>query len=289
MNPIPAPQIAQALQHAIDRHRVGRLSEAVALYRQILSAMPGQVDVHRYLGQALLRLGRLGEAIDTYVQALRGSERGDLRGEFVQIIRSAFFQAPHAEVQALLVRALDEVWADPGELLTPAASLVEANPAVREGLACADAAWSPALRAGIAADPLLRALLRSDTISSIALERLLTRARRQMLDEAVAGAGADPLPAFHAALAGQCFINEYVWACSDHEVQQLAVLHRRLATSQADGAAPDARWLVACAAYAPLSQLPGAQAWAARPWSGPLSSRSSSRPPSAPLAQASPG
>jgi len=270
MTQTPVPDIAQALQRAIGHHRAGHLAEAAAQYRQILSAAPGQVDVHRYLGQALLRQGRLGEAIDTYVQALQGSERAELRSEFVQIIRSAFFQAPHAEMQALLVRALEEVWADPGELLTPATSLVEANPAVREGIARAGQVWGPALRAAIAADRLLLALLDSDAINSIALERLLTQARRRMLDEALAGAGVDPLLAFHAALARQCFINEYVYACSDHEIQQLAALRQRLDACLEDGTAPDTRWLVAGAAYAPLSQLPGAEAWSTQPWPAPL-------------------
>ena len=81
--------------------------------------------------------------------------------------------------------------------------------------------------ASIAGDPLLRQLLISGRVSDPELERVLTVARRALLDWA---RGANPsggeLIDFFAVLAEQCFLNEYVFAVSAEELQQLANLQR---------------------------------------------------------------
>lgn len=268
------------LQQALAQHQAGRLREAERLYRQIIEREPlhaeawrllgvvalqsGQLDAaaascrHSLelddqqplawsnLGQALMRLGRPGEAIACQAQALRLDDGPGFRAAFVQTVRTLHFGSPHAPVRELLMRALDEGWADAAELLTPATSLVTCE--------------LPTLPA-LAGDRLLHRLLQTECINSIELERTLTRLRRDLLAAALVRSDTGTL-GLHAAIARQCFINEYVWSCSDDEAALLALLRQRLA----DSARPEPAWLAASASYAPLGELPRAEAWAALGW-----------------------
>lgn len=273
------PDLALVHGHLADALALlGRDEEAIAAYAAALAITPAAADLHARIGRAFRRRAQWPQAIASHLQALRLRDDAAHRQEFVQTIRGMHFETPHAEVRAWLIRALDEGWVDAGELLTPATSLVECHPAVREALDRLRrdgraARLGAALLGEIAADGLLLHLLAIDALNSVPLERLLTAVRRQMLADALEPAAHDEPPdeallRLQAAIAGQCFINEYVYAVDDQEAEQLARLlaqmHERIASGDGPGA------LIASAAYAPLSGLPGIAALAARPWPAPL-------------------
>jgi len=95
-------------------------------------------------------------------------------------------------------------------------------------------------------------------------------ARRLMLDAAVAGETADEALDFHAALARQCFINEYVFSRADDEIQKAEGLRDRLAAAVANGNEIPVIWILAVAAYLPLSQLPFAARLRELQWPDPV-------------------
>ncbi len=69
----PAPataQAAQALHAALGYHQSGRLAEAEALYRQVLTQVPANVDALHLLGVLLHHTGRHAHAADLIGQAL---------------------------------------------------------------------------------------------------------------------------------------------------------------------------------------------------------------------------
>jgi SAM-dependent methyltransferase len=125
--------------------------------------------------------------------------------------------------------------------------------------------------ASIAGDPLLRQLMIAGRVSDPELERVLTVARRALLDWACGtnAAGAE-LIEFFGALAEQCFLNEYAFAQSDDErtaVERIAVhLSER---ARAGGYIPPA-WLIATAAYRPLHAVAGTDALPGRAWPEPI-------------------
>src|SRR5258705_7506069 len=100
--------------------------------------------------------------------------------------------------------------------------LTRRNPAVSDALARAAAmaphdVFGPDEIAAIAGEGLLHDLMVSARVSDRDLELLLTAARRSLVAAADKSAGAAPLILDLAcALARQCFINEYVWAPTDH-------------------------------------------------------------------------
>ena len=65
------PSTSDLFQRGLTDHRAGRLLQAQAAYRQILSIDPAHADAHHALGAALYALGRSAEAEASYREALQ--------------------------------------------------------------------------------------------------------------------------------------------------------------------------------------------------------------------------
>jgi SAM-dependent methyltransferase len=104
------------------------------------------------------------------------------------------------------------------------------------------------------------------------MERLLTAARRLLLETAIDEAGHDAgeVPSFYSALARQCFINEYVFAQSEEEAGQVDDLSARLTAALETGAPVMAHWVTAIAAYKSLGSLPLTAQLLDRQWPEPI-------------------
>jgi SAM-dependent methyltransferase len=122
----------------------------------------------------------------------------------------------------------------------------------------------------IGGDPLLICLLESTPVCDIELERFLTALRFILLEAATAAS--DPRLLDEAilkvacALAQQCFVNEYVFALAEGELDQALRLRAALIADMASGGPVPALWLAAVAAYVPLSSLPAAETILHRSW-----------------------
>jgi trans-aconitate methyltransferase len=113
----------------------------------------------------------------------------------------------------------------------------------------------------------LLALLTAAPIVTMELERHLTRMRRTLLTQASAAARVDNRSLeFFAALARQCFINEYVFAQAADEAAQVQEVRARLAA----GETLSPLQLVAVAAYVPLHAVEGAERLIAQQWPEPI-------------------
>lgn len=239
----------------------GHAADAVAHFQAAIRADPQLTDAYLNLGQALLRHGKLfdalgvinrtfelglaearaADALDLVRQALAIEESVDTRTLFVQCVRNLRSVPDSPEIRALMIRALTEPWGRPADLSAAATSLIVRDNAISKR------------------DALLHALLTSACIRDAVLERFLTGARRALLDAALGGAAADENAiAFACALASQCFINEYAFACTDGEIDQA----RRLR----DVRDITPLRLAALAAYEPLHALGDADALLARDW-----------------------
>jgi SAM-dependent methyltransferase len=141
-------------------------------------------------------------------------------------------------MRVLLEQALREGWARPALLLPPAADLVKLR--LREG--------KP-----IESDALLHLMLVTAPNCDIELEAMLTAMRRQLL--------AQPQNrdlVFTAALAQQCFINEYVFAEEPEERGKAEALARGIEKTLAEDDVVPAIALLAVACYIPIHTLQGA-------------------------------
>jgi Flp pilus assembly protein TadD/SAM-dependent methyltransferase len=234
---------------------LGQWDEAAAQYRHALALKPELVDVYRNLGRIVLAQDDAAEALALTRRALAQRETVELRALFVQCVRELAPSAIDGELRALIARALTEGWSRPSELSVLAGELCGHNDDLL----------------ALAEDRLLHALMQSAPVRTVALEGVLTGARRQLLAHATtAGPHEDSLLGFACALAQQCFINEYMFAVSEEETAHARDLQNTLAAALAAGADISPLILAAVAAYVPLNALAQADSLLLRSWPAPI-------------------
>jgi len=256
----------------------GNLVEAMHCFRSALSLRPDFPDAHAGLGDALSALGQPDPALRSYRQALALTESPEFKARFAWGIRHADLVHADAGIRDLVIRAISEPWARPGDLAPATTRLLGANQDLKSCVERAAKAWPMRLASAELfgagdmeawyGDQLFQCLLENAPISDIAMERFLTMVRHSLLESA-AGAEADPLVAgaltFHCALARQCFINDFVFAYTADEFARATILRDRLVAALQSGAFVPASWLPAVGTYFPLFTLPvGDDLWRRR-------------------------
>jgi tetratricopeptide (TPR) repeat protein/SAM-dependent methyltransferase len=258
----------------------GALDAAAECYRKAVASNPGYAEAHNNLGDVLNQVGQAEEALACCRRALEFKEEPEFTANFVRCLKRANPERIDAASRSLAARAVAGTWARAGDLAVIASSLIAAQPEVRAALARASSAW-PARSsiqalfgssglATLARDPLLRVLLESCPVCDLALERLLTNVRRDLLAAAVADGKLAEVQTgtleLCCALARQCFINEYVFSVTDEELQQATALRERVELALTSGAPIDPLHVVAVAAYLPLHALSRCGALLERSW-----------------------
>lgn len=277
------PELVDAYNNlgtALQRQR--RPSEALASYRDALRLAPDFAPAALNLGNVLAEEGRCDEALACYLRARSLEATPQFRRAFAYALQRAQFDrangvASDPAFTDLVVRAVAEPWARPADLSRACVRLLEARPSIGDGVARANAAWPRRLgfeelfgRVGLAAlarEPLLAALLERAPVADAGLERVLTSARRVLLDEACAELGAggravaatdDASIALRCALARQCFLNGYVFDAMEDESAHVSGLADAIDARLRDGAELPSEWIAAIASYVPLATIAAA-------------------------------
>jgi tetratricopeptide (TPR) repeat protein/SAM-dependent methyltransferase len=262
----------------------GKLDDAIASYGKALALRPDFAEALNNLGKALNDRGLFSVAMDSCRRALALKETGEFKTNFVRCLRNLDFVQVDGDLRQLVVRALSEPWARPGDLVDVSIRLILLDRGIRECVERATQAW-PARLSGdelfgptgldtLANDPLLQALLENAHVCELGLERLLTMVRHALLDAALAAVGGahedGPTLAFYCAVARQCFVNEFVFSHTDEELHRAQSLQERLVAAVQSGEVVPALWVVTVAAYFPLWSLPGADTLLQRSWPEPV-------------------
>jgi 2-polyprenyl-3-methyl-5-hydroxy-6-metoxy-1,4-benzoquinol methylase len=243
------------------------------------AAEPGRAEEQEALSKACLAAGELIPATLAAQRALELRETPEIKGLFAQCIRQVRFTSENEALRKLLLRAVQEGWARPRDLAQVTISAIKLNSGARDLIARVNAAWPGRLpveemlatsgSTALARDPLLRALLESDLVSDLDLERVLTNVRHTMLAIRDAGEPLDKeLLGFYCAAARQCFINQYIFAITPNEAEQASLLREALQQALATGAPYPVLWPVIVAAYFPLYRTTNGEALLARSWPG---------------------
>jgi tetratricopeptide (TPR) repeat protein/2-polyprenyl-3-methyl-5-hydroxy-6-metoxy-1,4-benzoquinol methylase len=250
----------------------GQLDAAAASLRRALSLEPESAEILYNLAMILLSNGQSPEALDLIVPALERNPRSTTKLAFVGCVARTRFLVDDARIRSLLTTAIAEPWGIPYELCAPALSLIMLSRRIADCVRLANGAWPARLPktalfgehglAAFATDRLLHAVLETTPVITIEFERFLTSARHALLE--TAGSKNAPAPSdisalqFYAALARQCFINEYIFDCSDGELLAASACRTQLQTLLDSGAVVPPLLLLAVAAYFPLYTLRGA-------------------------------
>ncbi len=260
----------------------GKTADAIAHLERAGALRPNLFEVQANLGQAYLAAGQFMPALEALSRALALRDTPPLRALFAQCVKQVRFTPERSgRFRDLARRALSEGWAPPRELTGACVGLIKLSPVVNDAIARANAAWPARLAAAdllgatgfaeLTGDLLLRALLESDPIPDVGLERLLTNLRHAtLMDGAADDALGDGRLPFYAALARQCFINEFVFSLTDSEAEAAQRLRASLEHALASGALCPASWPIIVGTYFPLHDVANAHALLERPWPPPI-------------------
>ena len=260
----------------------GKFEDARTCFERALALNPGMVAAYNNLARAFWARGHADQALGVLRRALAVQETPETKKLFVQCAKSLGFVPNVDDFRNLVVRALTEPWCRTSDIAGIATSLTALDHTLRPYINRAMSAWPGRLPArdllgaagitGLSQNRLLRCLLESAPVTNVELERFLTVLRCAVLELAAAGdfecdAGALGLC---CALARQCFLNEYVFACARGELEQAQSVRDSLTRAIEAGEAIPEFWLAVVAAYYPLHSLPIATTLATRPWSEPV-------------------
>ena len=268
--------------HGLVLLRLDRPAEAAASLRSARDRAPDDPEVRLNLGRALERSGDGEGALAEYRNALARASgpgarwTGEIREALRRVLAGVFPIEAAPDIQRLLV----ETGVTPALGPAAAAQLRLGVPTVSDGeLDEGAAAYFVASRSRLLLD-----YLRSSVNLDPVLERALAAARAERLREwsaageaETAARAAGPEGRVAAALAIQCFHNEYVWHASAEETALLAAPQARLAGALAGSEpiepASVTGDLLIVSLYRPASALPGADRLAAVPpeaWAPPV-------------------
>ena len=233
-------RIRQLFVQAVSHERARKFDDAVRAYRQVLAIDADHAEACNNLGRVLQAQGKTKDASAYYARSL--------------------------ELMPQLLEQYSGI----------CATLFSLLPRLAEALRRQAAAWPQRLSLddllddnfeAVAANPLFLHLLQSTTVRDVGLERLLTAMRHSLLNTAAAGSPvANHLVSFTCALAKQCFINEYVFAVTPQENEQVSLLRDAIANALASRAAIEPMQLAAVAMYLPLHAIPSFSALLERQW-----------------------
>ena len=259
-------------------NELGLSDEAEASLRRALQIRPDFVEALNSLALLLNAQGDPATALNIIFHSLHFRETAEAKNIFVACAKHLHFTQDDSMIRAAMVRALAEPWGRPSELAQACTGLVKLDADIGGCMKRAVNAWPrrmPAQElfgtnglAALAAEPLLKALLDAMPICDLEMERFLTMARHALLETAMTASGgeADHALSFYSVLARQCFINEYVFCCTDDEIKKAADLRDSLAAALETDTPVPALWPVAVAAYIPLCSLPLAARLLERQW-----------------------
>ncbi len=250
-------------------NKQGRTREAEISYRQALALNPLLPGVLNQLAILMVAKGERLLALDFILRSLQIEESEATKKHFVSIISPLRFAKIDPRVRPIMVKALTEWW---GVAILPTAThFLQHTPGISQSIDRALQAWPTRLPgqdlfgadgfAAVISDPLLHALLVAAPIYGVPLERFLTMTRYIMLEVALqsdllAPSDLEQVLCFTCALAQQCFVNEYLYVCTDEEKKQATALKDGLVALLATGRDIPLLKLIAVAMYFPLYSLP---------------------------------
>jgi 2-polyprenyl-3-methyl-5-hydroxy-6-metoxy-1,4-benzoquinol methylase/tetratricopeptide (TPR) repeat protein len=265
--------IAELTAEASRARHEGRSAKAEELCRRILSRDPAHSPSLNLLGLINQDLGRHRQAVKMFLKAI---DVDDINAACHYNIASSYqFLGQRHAAAAHFKKAIALGMSDKN-----LEDFILQNPdiAARVNRTMADTIVPPTMQypgereiAAIANDIFLQCALQSKLIRGVPLELFLTGLRVELLGLAAgetfasAKIGGDVAGLF-CALAQQCFINEYVYACGDDEMQQACRLRELLLQGMAAGGGIPVMLLAAVAAYFPLFSLGPAPSLLAASW-----------------------
>jgi ubiquinone/menaquinone biosynthesis C-methylase UbiE/tetratricopeptide (TPR) repeat protein len=274
---IDALTVADLLDRAKWHRAHGQGEAAEKICDKILTLEPANVQALNILGLIFQESGRHRRAVKTLEKSIAADPCNapchfNLANSYCALNR---FDEAAAHFKSALIH---------NDSLNATENLILQNAVIMTCIGRIEANWPmpvkskelfpPTTLYAIASDLFLRCALETRPICGLTLERFFTSLRLAIIRLVQADAVDPAIEAYvvnlTAAIAQQCFINEYVYAETEWDTQQAARLKAALLQKIMAADEIPLLLLASVAAYFPLHSIPGAHVLLKRSWSGSI-------------------
>jgi Flp pilus assembly protein TadD/2-polyprenyl-3-methyl-5-hydroxy-6-metoxy-1,4-benzoquinol methylase len=253
---------------------LGRPQPAAQALERALAVQPDNAEALDVLAYLLIAHGQHADALPLVQRSLRAADRQQAMQLFVDCVKYVQWiddeGRDDAPMRGLLQRALTEAWGRPNDLVRAGMDLARHGSALTACKKNGVLVWPERLPSepSLSSDTLLCTVLQAAQICDAEVERFLTQARCALLERVMQPSGAQDAAEseFFAALACQCFVNEYVFAMTPQEADTAATLRDRVVYALGHGATVTALEVLAVASYFALGTLAGSARLLSRDW-----------------------
>jgi tetratricopeptide (TPR) repeat protein/SAM-dependent methyltransferase len=250
---------------------------AADCYRRVIDLKPDHPGAQNNLGNALLQLGMLDEAFACHRRAVALDPRNDsFWAGMAGSLETLTFTSADDDLWQDLLQLLERAAVRPNYITKPIISALSHHPEFSKVLE-RTASGNPDIEipygdvAGqLAAIPLFLRIMGLSHLDDLKIERMLTVLRGALLKETLGGETDEKGLPLSAALALQCFTNEYVLHETDEEKAGVEQLLQRMATLVEKDLDVPSPLVAAIGAYRPLYSFPWARDLCGREWAGDI-------------------
>ena len=255
--------------------KIGRLDDAVQSYRKATASKPDYAEAHNNLGLVLIELGQVESAFTHLRRAITLNPENDLFWACLAVsLGSLSFTSVDEDLWQELLLLLDRPTVRPSNVILSVISALRRHSEFSRIITLSSFGKSEDeiayhdVAEQLSAIPLFLRILELCIIPDLEIERMLTFLRRSMIWETMAGKKDERSLPFSAALALQCFTNEYIYPETDHESVAIEQLQQRIATLVRTKRDVPSFLIVTLGTYRPLYKFPWAQELSERKWTG---------------------
>lgn len=265
---------AGSIEIAKQHHQSGDLPKAEEIYQRILTRDPDNAEALHFLGIVRLQSGEREQALGLIVRSIKNNPNAPNYYLNLGIVLNGLIPASYtAKLDEILTEAFSSPYLYHQHLSPIAAKLLTLKYSIPDS---ASGIIDPALIEKLSLDPLFLSFLKKTFNANPIMEGFLTALRRSCLLFPEDQPDGPSIPALWAALAEQCFNNEFVFCLDPREEEALTKFEMALKqyTGAPDGRPEELERIIpALAMYGPLHELPEARALADVPldaWPPPL-------------------
>lgn len=236
----------------------GELDSASEHFQKAIELKPDFAEAHNNLGNVYLEQGNQAEAISCYCRSIHlNSDYGQAYINLGAALQDAEFTQHQPELQSVIYALLTHKnYVRPGDIAAPALSLLKNDPDLKALIKASELEDSqPAfdeIMERLGNQKLLVQLMAICPLPDRELELFFTSLRAVLLKACGQREIKQRKLDFAAALAVQCFVNEYIYEQSATEHEQLGQLQQSIEAQLAMGMKPQALQVICLGCFKPL-------------------------------------
>jgi tetratricopeptide (TPR) repeat protein/2-polyprenyl-3-methyl-5-hydroxy-6-metoxy-1,4-benzoquinol methylase len=259
----------------------GKLLEAEEKYKKAIEIKPNLEIAHSNLVSCLLEGKKQEAALNVIINYVNLISNPDSKNLFVLVTKNIKIIEWNKSLVQLVIKAFDETWGNPNDLMPYACKLLKNNQnfksnleKIKENKYDTQELEKLIFNEQSESSSLIRAMMFSCPIPDHEIETLLAIVRRSLLEKYISKtineAEKESIVVMYSYMAVQCFINEYIYYKNDEEKEKCEILLEQLENDLKEEKIISPILVILVACYFPLYLVKGMEKLLKENWSNDI-------------------